>query len=787
MQRYSALRKYVSPSRFLSSVTKPMDQVSTESNSSTVIADAASLDSELALEQLEKQQEALSPTPSKRSIKRRRKKLRMQQEKEMLATTTPKIKIKTNNNNNGFSNVNAIFDHLEQIDCLKAALPSHNEILQVVKQAMSAQDSGGKQKPAAKGKKKDTLENPNPMAVLDRYRQIFRGQELELFLQDAFEAACEAQDFPKALEMLRDLTRDTAMHRIPLETFYHFLRQVQQAGLPTEFAGTLDLMERSGYVIHPKHYKSLLKLSSQGLWDNLSHLDTALEAFQNHRMAINRTLRRQKLHETSRSSADDDDDDDTNLTQETFVYWLGKAARYWRADVFIGLLTEMRLLNIEPHIPSLTSIEPGKCDPALTVIEGVRALGLDPHFAMSSIVTSIRQKIQVTMALEENHQDVVGHAQISRATRDQTLEAFGDLPRYAMTWPTTPVPQLLETQAAGLLLSEESFERIKHARVQNIDSYLKLLPIDANLAVNLRRQLQIMSLMTNTVKVRKNLRSITSEYNAGSNLKELSQKYNYPPVSIMRNLLMARGLSPKQVKAAIASPEDTLESKRDQNQIKSAKRHDSTHRKDPLIYSNIDSSVRSSSGMECLLADYLRAQGLRLKTQPELYAEQVNNPAVRRRLTPDILFEDPVMINGEPVRWIDAKNFYGSHLVSKRNLVRQLNAYTKEWGAGAVVYSMGFSDMIARSVPDVTFLDMTPIPKIGLAHARMRAKARVYDRLNRMLNWKAKMSTALSLDEELEEESLEEKKIVKEGHSEEEEFDLVQTEAESAVQPLRKE
>ena len=59
-------------------------------------------------------------------------------------------------------------------------------------------------------------------------------------------------------------------------------------------------------------------------------------------------------------------------------------------------------------------------------------------------------------------------------------------------------------------------------------------------------------------------------------------------------------------------------------------------------------------------------------------------------LTPDILFSEPVMLGGQLVRWLDAKNYcyYGSPLTI-RSLVAQAAKYELAFGPGAFVFRYG--------------------------------------------------------------------------------------------------
>lgn len=110
-------------------------------------------------------------------------------------------------------------------------------------------------------------------------------------------------------------------------------------------------------------------------------------------------------------------------------------------------------------------------------------------------------------------------------------------------------------------------------------------------------------------------------------------------------------------------------------------------------------------------------------------------------ISPDILLLDPVIINGTPIRWIDAKNYYGAHIVSKRLIAKQLESYVKEWGPGAIVFGMGYSDMF--SVPGVLCLDTTPFPTTRKEVAKMRLKSFFYSFAN-LLNWKQHLGSELT-------------------------------------------
>jgi hypothetical protein len=230
------------------------------------------------------------------------------------------------------------------------------------------------------------------------------------------------------------------------------------------------------------------------------------------------------------------------ISVHTYMHWLLRASIVWRSDAFFDILMEMRLSEVEPEIMSLTSLESGRQDRALTVMEGVRAVGLDPCFAMSSVFSSMQSSV---------YQNGPSYQALTKRDIKEARDKFGDLTPTELEWPVTPIPQVLETQAAGLILQQETFRRLKRKQVNHIDDLLQMLPITTNMTINLRKQLLRMSLLVNTHRVRRDRWAICKEYDSGRSLIELSNDQNYPPVSLMRVILRAKGKSQAEIKVRV--------------------------------------------------------------------------------------------------------------------------------------------------------------------------------------------------------------------------------------------
>uniref|UniRef100_K3X0R8 CDAN1-interacting nuclease 1 n=1 Tax=Globisporangium ultimum (strain ATCC 200006 / CBS 805.95 / DAOM BR144) TaxID=431595 RepID=K3X0R8_GLOUD len=530
--------------------------------------------------------------------------------------------------------------------------------------------------------------------LFDLYRNYGNPFLDENFLIPGVLACCDAKKPADGIRIVRDMLNQG--RKVDEKTLRALFDVCDATSAAEEVIKLWTLMDRAGMTLELKDYNRFLDICYRK-----EYLDGAIKVLKHLRL-----LRPVSVH--------------------TYMHWLLRASLVWRSDAFFDILMEMRLSGVEPEILSLTSLETGRKDRALTVMEGVRAVGLDPCFAMSSVYSSMQSS-------------VYSNGPSSEALSAKDIKAakskFGDLKPRVMEWPVKPIPQLLETQAAGLILQQETFRRLKRHQVNRIDELLQMLPITANMTLNLRKQLQRMSLLVNTHRVRRDSRKINSEYMGGKTLIELSSTHNYPPVSLMRIILRERGLNTVQVKRALNNPSENL-SKRDQYELKKAIEYDSVHKSDPFI----GTPSYNADSLEITIEHFLKAQGIRVKTQEDLCEEQVEKYG-RRVISPDVLLLDPVIVNGTPIRWIDAKNYYGAHIVSKRLISKQLASYVKEWGPGAIVFGMGYSDMF--SVPGVICLDTTPFPKTRKEILKMRIKSLFYSGVN-LLRWKKHLGSDLT-------------------------------------------
>ena len=120
--------------------------------------------------------------------------------------------------------------------------------------------------------------------------------------------------------------------------------------------------------------------------------------------------------------------------------------------------------------------------------------------------------------------------------------------------------------------------------------------------------------------------------------------------------------------------------------------------------------------------------------------QKIELPGVERKKvpTPDILFHDPVEINGRIVKWIDAKKCLLLPGVSaakeEKNKVEQMAKYTKKFGPGAILWlKSGFCESIVDIMgPDVAHFTIEPLTKFGQSSDQVVGKSEPASRMGQV-------------------------------------------------------
>ncbi len=177
-------------------------------------------------------------------------------------------------------------------------------------------------------------------------------------------------------------------------------------------------------------------------------------------------------------------------------------------------------------------------------------------------------------------------------------------------------------------------------------------------------------------KVKSRVGKLHREWKSGKPLLRIAHEHGFPPV-LMAYLVLLEGKVPrKQFWRYVRNP-STIKDLRLRREIKDLIDND-------LVYApeaNERQTERGREGEE-LLYNWLDDLGVSYKTEEDL--RQISTK------TPDALLDDPLIYNGQEIKWIESKANFGDYKEISRNLRKQLIPYTQLFGPGLVVYWYGY-------------------------------------------------------------------------------------------------
>jgi len=180
-----------------------------------------------------------------------------------------------------------------------------------------------------------------------------------------------------------------------------------------------------------------------------------------------------------------------------------------------------------------------------------------------------------------------------------------------------------------------------------------------------------------------NTKKIVNDYKNKRNILSISKKYDGSPLNIMR-IILSQTNSKERVKKLFNKPQ--LLDDYDYIQFQTAKSNDD------FALVNQDEIQERAEQFERQIEEVLKKIGVKYKTQNQLAKEQINSHG-RAFSTPDFLIESDLTINGHEIKWIDAKNFFGSDVSFVKNKITdQTKKYIKNYGKGSIIFNLGFNE-----------------------------------------------------------------------------------------------
>lgn len=205
-------------------------------------------------------------------------------------------------------------------------------------------------------------------------------------------------------------------------------------------------------------------------------------------------------------------------------------------------------------------------------------------------------------------------------------------------------------------------------------------------------------IIKNVGKIQRNIGKIASSYNSGTDIIELSAKWKFPPLNVLRSIMIHNKRNESDMFKVFTRNTDAAKhlSGRDYDQYIMAAAADGESSFDSELVATI------AKYNENQIMSYFISSGIPVVTEGELINKQVEEFG-RAICTPDILFKSPIVINGVEIYWMDYKDYMGcpdSYLYESN--VKQAAKYNAAFGQGAIMYHYGHVDM---KIKDTLLLD----------------------------------------------------------------------------------
>lgn len=280
-----------------------------------------------------------------------------------------------------------------------------------------------------------------------------------------------------------------------------------------------------------------------------------------------------------------------------------------------------------------------------------------------------------------------------------------------------PIPLRTEIDLlnSGVLVKPGEFCKVYGDRLQEVEGECQHLGMTLPQGLLIRRQLLVSKVVQSAWKLKdeRKFDYLKRRFeNEGCSLLELSKDTDLPPVSILRTIVAERVFKAhpdmfdrdrkRIVRSIIGEKDPDIVEKfltdHELSELQTAKEYDTVgyalNTATPVLWE------------EALYA-YLDEQKINYVSEEALRDADMN-------ITPDCLILDDCYINGQLIRWMDVKSFYGSGLRENKHftnsLKKQILKYETEFGeGGAVIFKHGFSSKLQSTNPSTLILDAGPL------------------------------------------------------------------------------
>lgn len=289
------------------------------------------------------------------------------------------------------------------------------------------------------------------------------------------------------------------------------------------------------------------------------------------------------------------------------------------------------------------------------------------------------------------------------------LEITKTTDRIDITWPVTFISSRVYSKIRNYALRETNYRTLMGKKKTEFYQFVHVLKskyqadITPESAESIRNAVLKDKIIRGYSKMNHMIGRISTEYNKSS-IVDLSSKYDFPPLNLLRGILLFRHFNPSQIYDIFAgrkSPKGIL-SGRNLEQYELALKNDAE------ASFNQQEVARIAVENEARTVSYFNSVGIAMKTQDELTKEQIKEHG-RAVATPDILFTETVYVNGVRVHWLDYKDYTATEIPFIFNSnVDQSARYVERWGPGIMCYRTGVVENV--TIPSTMCLSAEHLP-----------------------------------------------------------------------------
>jgi hypothetical protein len=262
--------------------------------------------------------------------------------------------------------------------------------------------------------------------------------------------------------------------------------------------------------------------------------------------------------------------------------------------------------------------------------------------------------------------------------------------RIDITWPEEYISAGMYAKIRNATLRETNYKRLEGRKLAEFRQFVRTLEsvyeckISIDVAQSIRNVVLKDKIIRGYGKMNQLISRISGEYSTQS-IVELSAKYDFPPLNLLRGILLFRRFAPAKIYDIFAgrqSPDGVLTGR-------NLQQYELALRNDAEASFNQREVAKVAAENEAAVVCVFNSVGIGMKTQDDLVREQMREHG-RAVATPDILFTEPVYINGVRTHWIDYKDYTATEVPFIFNSnVDQASRYVEKWGPGVLAYRCG--------------------------------------------------------------------------------------------------